>query len=107
MVPGTFTKFPIHKVTKLIEKDFMKMKYEHEIKETMKQYDFIGDPEDGSKNSRLEEVRKAAIEVDRANLINQQLQKLKMNSIYGKEPPVAQLFDRLREDERDIFYNQI
>ena len=36
MVPGSFTKFPIHKVTKLIEKDFMKMKYEHEIKETMK-----------------------------------------------------------------------
>ena len=64
----------------------------------MKEYDFIGDPSDGSKNKRLEEVRKAAIEVDRANLISAQFQKLKMKNIYGKEPPVAQLFDQLRDD---------
>ena len=32
MIPGTFTKFPIQKLTKLIEKDFVLMKYEHDIK---------------------------------------------------------------------------
>ena len=46
------------------------MKHEHEVKERMKEFDFIGEPEDGSKNRRLEELRKAAIEVDRANLMN-------------------------------------
>lgn len=36
MVPGAFTKFPVHKLTKLIEKDFIQMKYEREVKEDMK-----------------------------------------------------------------------
>jgi hypothetical protein len=27
LVPGTFTTFPVHKLTKLIEKDFIQMKY--------------------------------------------------------------------------------
>ena len=48
----------------------MEMKHDHEVKERMKEFDFIGDPEDGSQNKRLDELRKAAIEVDRANLMS-------------------------------------
>lgn len=37
--------------------------------------------EEGSK--RVEELRKAAIEVDRAYVINKNVQKLKMKLVYG------------------------
>ena len=59
-------------MTKLFEKEFQEMKGKNELDERMRDLDYIGPTTwDGDKNPRYEALRKAAIEVDRGNLINQ------------------------------------
>ena len=77
-VPGHWP-YPTKIFEKLVEPEYTKAKLEHENEQRiadMKTHDRV-------KNERLEQLRKLAIEVDRANLINQQVQKLKMKLIYG------------------------
>ena len=79
LVPG-HARFPLEKMTKLIQKDYDYMKFEQHMKDVM-----LPDMGyDGDENpKRLQELKKAAIEVDRSHLINKQYQKLMMKNIYG------------------------
>ena len=71
LIPGTYTQFPVHKMTKLFDKDFHSMKNKKELDAGMRDLDYIGETTwDGQKNKRYEALKKAAIEVDRGNLIN-------------------------------------
>lgn len=65
-MPGKYTSFPIEKMTKLIQKDYDKMKFEHDKKlkmEEIKTYE-------GERNVRLEELKKVGVELERRDLIN-------------------------------------
>jgi len=81
LIPGHAT-FPIHKLTKLIEPEYSKMKTEALIENEL-----IADLNyDGSDNvPRIKELKKLAVEVDRSYVINKQVQKLRMQLIYGPE----------------------
>ena len=67
LVPGTYTRFPVQKMTKLFENEYFAWKFEEERKEMLKEFDFMQD-EGGQK--RKEELKKAAVEIERSNLIN-------------------------------------
>lgn len=80
LVPGHH-EFPIHKLVKLVEPEYTAMKIEKEfVPGLMADFNLDEGPEDPQ---RLVELRKLAVEVDRNFLINKQLQKLKMEQIYG------------------------
>ena len=78
-MPNPNIQFPIQKITKLIQKDYDKLKFDHDRNQLMEDMNY----EEESK--RVQELRKAAIEVDRSYLINKHVQNLKMKLVYGKE----------------------
>lgn len=63
------------------------MKFEYDKKR------LIDDLNYESESKRVQELRKAAIEVDRAYVINKNVQKLKMKLIYGAEKDNKHDFD--------------
>jgi hypothetical protein len=63
----------------LIQKDYDKLKFEYDKNKLMEDMNY----EEESK--RVQELRKAAVEVDRSYLINKHVMNLKMKLVYGDE----------------------
>lgn len=78
LVPGAYAQFPVEKMTKLIQKDYDKSKYAHNLAEKMDELKTY----EGEENKRLEELRKVGIELERHDLINKKFQQLKMKLIF-------------------------